>query len=257
MKKMNKYFLTALLLVSLVSGAIAQNGWNRIPAFPTSCYSSQDDFDKRIRQVRDQFAGEWDKENERIRSKYENMSEAEKQKIAAQMMSQYQGKSPQELMAMQQELLDMQARMASFAASQDSMMASYNDLEKNYRDELDKQLGPLVAESKKLPDGEGTPDWAIKKGKELNDQYNQRYAAICNTYFSGPEAVMVKWLQGYQQFLVQMELPYTRMQQKAQWQQSGLPVPETNLAELDLLKKYAEKCESVFQLRKTYTGLSM
>jgi len=127
----------------------------------------------------------------------------------------------------------------------------YNRLEGEYQAELQTRLGTIEAEYQKLPDGEGTPDWAIKKGKDLMATYNTVYEALCAKYFSAPDALFKTWLGDFRDFLVEEEVPFTQKQLKMEYAQFGLE-PDQLVANLMAVDKYLEKCAQVFNLRRSY-----
>jgi hypothetical protein len=112
-------------------------------------------------------------------------------------------------------------------------------------------LGAIEHEYQKLPDGEGTPDWAIKKGEELMAKYNAEYESLCAKYFTGADAKFKTWLKEYNKFLIEHEVPFNQKMLKSQYGQFGLSVDES-VASLMAIEKYLDKCQLVFGLRRPY-----
>ena len=171
----------------------------------------------------------------------------QKENIAAR----YQNMKPEEIIKMQNEMMEMTKLQTEFQQVSSEVENQYNQLESEFREEFGSRLGPIEAEYNKLPDGEGTPQWAIKKGEELTAKYNKEYEAICAKYFTAADAKFKVWLKDFKKFLIEKEMPYTQKMVKAQYGQMGFTLDDST-AELMAVDRYLEKLGTSYSLRKPY-----
>lgn len=244
--------IKALILLVLLTAtqAHAQDYWTRIPAFSTKPYYENDGFMDKLEAYREELATKIEAEKQKIQQKMEAMSDQEKMQMAMKASTRYQTMKPEEIMKMQQESQEILALQAQIQQQATDFENRFNDIQKAMDDELSKALGPIETEYNKLPDGEGTPAWAIEKGKQLNTQYNQKYEAICAKYITGPNALFVQWLAEYKNYLIQTNLPFQIKWIAYQNEQSGMTVTSSTAIEMDVVRSYLEKCKAVFNYRK-------
>ena len=162
-----------------------------------------------------------------------------------------QNMSADEIVKYQNEMMALTTLQAEFQQKSSEFESQYNQLENEFREEFGKKLGSIEQEYQKLPDGEGTPQWAIKKGEELMLKYNQEYESLCAKYFTSADAKFRLWLKQFNAFLIQHEVPYNDKMLKSQYGQFGLTVDES-VPSLMAIERYLEKCEAIAGLRRPY-----
>ena len=148
-------------------------------------------------------------------------------------------------------MMAMTQAQAEFQLASTEFENRFNQLEAEFRSAFGKRLGPIEQEYLKLPDGEGTPQWAIKKGEELTAAYNKEYGSICNEYFSSSDAKFKIWLKDFNKFLVEKEIPFNQKMIKTQYDQYGIAADES-VAALMAVDRYLEKCGAIAGLRRPY-----
>jgi hypothetical protein len=148
-------------------------------------------------------------------------------------------------------MMEMTNGQTAFQLASTEFEDQFNQLESDFRSEFAKTLGPIESEHRKLPDGEGTPQWAIKKGEELTIQYNKEYEGICSKYFTAPDAKFRVWLNDFSTFLHEKEVPFNQKMIKTQYAQFGITADES-VANLLAVDRYLEKCSLIFGLRRPY-----
>jgi hypothetical protein len=236
-----------LCLLTITTAACAQNYWDKIPALTTQHYSEKDDFSNKIYLLKTEIKANLEKSKQAVEEKASKMTQQEKMAIATKM----QNMSPDEIIKMQNEMMAVTTLQTEFQQKSSEFESQYNELEKEFREEFGKKLGPIEQEYQKLPDGEGTPQWAIKKGEELMLKYNKEYEAICETYFTSPNAKFRLWLKDFNAFLIQHEVPYNQKMLTSQYGQFGLSVDES-VSSLMAIERYLEKCQSIASLRRPH-----
>lgn len=238
----------AIFLLLLINRSVnAQTNWNNLPTLPGICYSEKDPF---VQQY-DVKRTEVKKELEAIRQKAEDKAMKMTDKERMEVAMRYQTMSAEEIVKMQNEMTQMNEMMVSYQQSANEIEEEFNTIESNYRSEFGTKLGKIEEEYRKLPVGEGTPDWAIKKGNELMAQYKREYELLCSKYFIGESSAFQTWLKEYKVFLQEKETPFNVMQIKMQYKQLNIE-PDINAATLMAIDKYLDKCYQVFSLRKPY-----
>ncbi|MBX7204716.1 MAG: OmpH family outer membrane protein [Bacteroidia bacterium] len=241
--------LAAFVLLA-VTQVHAQDYWTRIPAFSNKPYYENDEFMNKLEAYREEIAAKIDAEKQKIQQKMDAMSDQEKMQMAMKASTRYQTMKPEEIMKMQQESQEIMALQTQVQQQATDFENRFNEIQKAMDDELNKTLGPIEAEYNKLPDGEGTPSWAIEKGKQLYTQYNQKYEAICAKYITGTNALFVKWLLEYKTYLIQTNLPFQLKWMAYQSSQTGMAITTNAAIEMDVVKTYLEHCKTVFNYRK-------
>jgi hypothetical protein len=167
------------------------------------------------------------------------------------MATRYQNMKPDEIIKMQNEMMELAQVQNEYQQKSSEFETRFNQLEAEFRAEFGKRLGAIEQEYQKLPDGEGTPQWAIKKGDELMSSYNKEYESICDKYFIAADAKFRAWLQDFNTFLIQHEVPFNQKMLKSQYGQFGI-TPDEAIASLMAVDRYLEKCASISGLRRQY-----
>src|SRR5262249_52688904 len=98
-----------------------------------------------------------------MKAKAHSMTQEEKMKIAMQ----YQKMSPDEIVKMQKEQQELQQLMQDVGTKESDLVNKFNALTDEYNKAKKDKLDPMMAEARKLPDGEGAPAWAGEKAKQL------------------------------------------------------------------------------------------
>jgi Skp family chaperone for outer membrane proteins len=242
-----KIHLFSCLFLTLAITLNAQSHWEKIPALTTQYYSEKDEYGKNIQALRSEVKDNLDKIKKATEEKANKMTDAEKMALATR----YQKMKPDEIVKMQSEMMAITQAQAEFQQVSSEMETQFNQLESDFRSEFGKRLGPIEQEYQKLPDGEGTPQWAIKKGEELTAKYNKEYEAICDEYFSATNGKFRKWLQDFDKFLHEKEIPFNEKMIKMQYDQYGIS-HDGSAAGLMALDRYLEKCGAIAGLRRPY-----
>lgn len=237
-----------LLLIFLPTlTAKAQDYWDKIPNLTSQCYSDNDDFGKKIQLLRSEVKGKLEMSKKALEEKARKITPEAQMAMAAK----YQNMTPDQIIKMQNEMMEMTQLQTEFQQIASAMETRFNQLESDFRSEFGKRLGPIEEEYQKLPDGEGTPQWAIKKGEELMTQYNKEYESICDKYFTSPDAIFKTWLNDFNKFLLEKEVPFNQKMMKMEYGKYGL-TPDESVAGLMAVDKYLERCASISNLRKQY-----
>jgi len=239
--------LLSLLITFGAVTAKAQNYWDKIPALTSECYAEKDDFGKKIQELKSEINDRLEKSKKATEEKVSKMTQEERMAIATR----YQNMKPDEIVKHQSEMMAMTQAQTEFQQSASEIETSFNELESDFRSAFGKRLGAIESEYRKLPDGEGTPQWAIKKGEELMASYNKEYEAICQEYFTSSDAKFKNWLKDFKTFLNEKEIPFNKKMINMQYAQYGI-TPDESAAELMAIEKYLEKCATVFGLRRPY-----
>jgi hypothetical protein len=238
---------TLLLFLLISAAAKAQNYWDKIPALTSQCYGEKDDFGKKVHELRAEVKEKLEKSKKAVEEKANKMTQEERMAMAMK----YQNMKPEEIIKMQNEMMAMTQLQTEFQQRSSEFDARFSQLEADFRAEFGKKLGPIEQEYQKLPDGEGTPAWAIKKGEELTAAYNKEYESICDKYFTSSNAAFKLWLKDFNTFLQQHEVPYNQKMLQTQYGQFGL-TPDESVATLMAVDRYLEKSASIFSLRRPY-----
>jgi len=235
------------IAIFICSGAVAQDYWSIAPAFPTNCYSQEGDYNEKLGAAIKKNKTEMDAKSDALKKKNSNMSKEDQMKMATQQMNM----TPAQIKQMQEDQMNMMTMMQTMQERQTEVTNRYNELETQYRNEFATKLGPIESEMRKLPDGEGTPQWAIDKGGQLKAQYDKEYNALCAKYFTGADSPFKLWLADYKKYLLETEIPYTNKTQDMQSKQYGLAA-DNSVAVMDAVGKYLGYCKTIFGLRKPY-----
>ncbi len=227
--------------------AIAQNYWDQIPPLTSVCYSEQDPFRQTMDDLRFEIKEKMEDIKQADEEKAKNMTQEELMAVSMQ----YQNMKPEEIIKLQTEMAEMTTLQADYQEKVTAIEMRYNELESEFRNEFATRLGPIEKKAWELPDGEGTPQWAIDRSEELMAEYNQEYESICNTYFTSEDAKFRTWLTDFQKFLVEVEVPYSEKMMQMEYSQFGLN-PDLSAASLAAVERYLEKSSSISGLRRPY-----
>jgi hypothetical protein len=178
----------------------AQDPWTKVPAFPTSCYSGQDNFAKDTESALEAVSAESARQeqiNNEIEERYDNLDPAEKQT----RMQTYMMAHPQEMAKMMQANQAMGAEYQGTATAQlekgQKLQEELKDLQTRYNTALDKALGPLAEKRNALDLGSGeaaAAPGAIEENKVLIKKANAEYERVCQEWWSasGPFQAWLK-----------------------------------------------------------------
>jgi hypothetical protein len=236
-----------LLITFTVTAAKAQDYWDKIPVLTSQCYTDNDDFGKKIEHLKSEIKEKLEKSKRAAEEKASKMTNEEKMAFATK----YQNMKPDEIIKMQNEMMEMTQAQTEFQQIAMEFETRFNQLESDFRSEFGKRLGAIDQEYQKLPDGEGTPQWAVKKGEELMTTYNKEYETICDKYFTSSNAAFRTWLKDFNTFLLKHEIPFNQKMMKMEYGKFGL-TPDESVATLMAVEKYLEKCTSIYKLRRPY-----
>lgn len=236
-----------LLMTFTVLAANGQGYWDKIPALTSQCYAENDDFGKKIQDLKSEVKEKLEKSKQAAEEKANKMTNEEKMAMATR----YQNMKPDEIIKMQKEMMEMTQAQIAFQQMAAEFETRFNQLESDFRSEFGRRLGPIEGEYRKLPDGEGTPQWALKKGDELMTLYNKEYESICDKYFTSSNAEFKTWLKDFNTFLLEQEVPFNQKMMKMNYGKLGM-TPDESVAPLLAVEKYLEKCALIFKLRRPY-----
>lgn len=228
----------------------AQDYWAKVPAFSSQCYSHNDTLTEQVQVYHDEVSGLIAELQEKQEKKIQNMTETERTQMAMKASTQYQNMSPDAIRKMQEEQLLQMTLMQETEAKHTAIIDKITAAQSAYRAECVTQLEPIMAEYRKLPDGEGTPDWAITKGRALLQQYNKAYETICSKYITGANAVFKPLLEEYRLFQINTAIPNGKKRMEFQMKQFGLTPDNYDGIMLEGVKAYLEKMKEVYDLRQ-------
>ena len=157
----------------------AQDYWDKIPALTSACYADKDDFGKKIHELKSEIKDRLERSKQATEEKVSKMTAEQRMAIATR----YQNMKPEEIVKQQSEMMAMTQAQTEFQQSAAEIETSFNDLESDFRSAFGKRLGSIESEYRKLPDGEGTPQWAIKKRGGANGYVQQRVRSNLSRVF--------------------------------------------------------------------------
>jgi TolA-binding protein len=240
----------AAAFLFLTLSVFAQDYWAKVPAFSNQCYSLNDKLMEQLQVYYDEVSGRITQLQEKQERKIQNMTEAERTQMAMKASTQYQNMTPDAIRKMQEEQLLQMTLMQETEAKHTAIIDKITAAQSAYRAECVTQLEPIMAEYRKLPDGEGTPDWAITKGRALMQQYNKAYEAICSKYITGANAAFKPLLEEYRLFQINTAIPNGKKRMEFQMKQFGLTPENYDVIVLEGVKAYLEKMKEVYDLRQ-------
>lgn len=240
----------AAAFLFLTIPVFAQDYWAKVPAFSNQCYSLNDKLTEQVKVYHDEVSKRIAELHEKQEKKIQNMTEAERTQMAMKASTQYQNLSPDAIRKMQEEQLLQMTLMQETEATHTAIIDKITAAQSAYRAECVTQLETIMAECRKLPDGEGMPDWAITKGRALMQQYNTAYEAICSKYITGANAVFKPLLEEYRLFQINTAIPNGKKRMEFQMKQFGLTPDNYDGIVLEGVKAYLEKMKEVYDLRQ-------
>jgi len=271
-----------LVAASLAQAAapVAPSPWAQVPAFPTSCYSSKDDFVDKIAAAREVVAGEIDQRRQANNELYERAKEADsgddetrRARMQAMMM-----KDPQATMKMMQGIQGagnaMNAAAPADNANQQKLDRELKDLQTQYRAALANAVAPVQARIVKRfqPDGSGRQGFLANFGQgyadadfadyaALNQQWNAEHEKACAPWFqaSGP---FHAWLKRYHDHLVQDHIPSAEKLEQQGYEframMAGSPPGSIQpTAQLEAVSDYLKRAEEIFNSRPLEPRMNM
>lgn len=239
------------MFLCLAAMVQAQQVWTKVPPFPVSPFSNADSFLMKVQAYADELSRNIQAETRKMQDKVEKMSDQEKMQLAMKVSTQYQNMKPEDIIRFQQQTQEITDSNAIIQQLETDFDNRFNQLKSEMEAAMKKDLDPIMEEYHKLPDGEGTPDWAIAKGKQLSKEFDKKYSAICATYITGPDAKFKTWLTEYKTYLMQVNLPFMVKWYAYQSSQSGMGMSADNkMVEMEVVKKYLERCKTVFGYRR-------
>ncbi len=242
--------VVAAAFLFLTIPVFAQDHWAKVPVFTNQCYSLNDKLSEQVQVYDNEVTERIAQLREKQEKKIQNMTEAERMQMAMKASTQYQNMTPDAIRKMQEEQLLQMTLMQETEAKSTAIADKITAAQSAYRAECVTQLEPIMAEYRKLPDGEGTPDWAIAKGRVLMQQYNKAYEAICSKYITGANAVFKPLLEEYKQFQINTAIPNGKKMMEFQMKQYGLAPDNYDGIVLEGVKAYLEKMKEVYDLRQ-------
>jgi hypothetical protein len=207
----------------------ASDPWARVPALPTACYSTQD---------------QWSDSNYAAIESVQEMRSAQEEKNTAldQQVSSAMSENPMAMaQAMQQAMLDdpanAQAMMEKMVQTgqqaqtevpaqqekEKQLEAESKDLLKRYEAALDKSMGPALAHwnsvqkrmgwetGSEFPFGPDPswPEWAWKEWSAIQKERDAGYVATCAQWWSANGA-FAAYMKRYKDYLVRERIPYEK-----------------------------------------------
>ncbi len=260
--------LAVLVATAAVAAPAAPDPWATVPALPTGCYSSLDDFAEKIAAAGDAISMERDRQdkvNSELTSRLSALGPAEMQtRMQTFMMS-----NPQEAMKLMQQ---NQALGDTFAddqlkaeANRQKLTAELEGLQARYKTALEAARAPIDARFKEL-DTRAQKDlvvsgeswvyapWAVKEHNALVAQWNASSEKVCADWWtaSGP---FHGWLRRYREHLTQDVIPSREQAENlgAGFMVHLLDTPDASFrstATLSAVREYIDQAAQVFAERE-------
>jgi hypothetical protein len=266
-------FCLALVFAGLAQAAapVAQSPWARVPAFPTGCYSSRDDFAAKIAASRESVTGEIEEKkqsNDELKERARDADTGDDATRAARIQAMLM-KDPQAAMKMMQQ---NQAAGTTFQtaapednANQQKLDRELKDLLAQYNVALKKAVALVDAKFIKrfAPNGDasqwqeflspGSPardyaDWAV-----LNKEWNAEEEKACIPWWqaTGP---FHAWLKRYRDHLVQDHIPWVEQGEQAGAGFMAMMADSSagsyqSTAKLEAVSDYMKRAEEIFNSR--------
>ena len=201
--------------------------WAKVPAAPTACYTSQDQYQDHNSAAVVAVQTEHYAANERNTALRQKLSEAQAanpmamaQAMQQAMMNDPQGaqkymeRIAQQGQATQTEVPAAMARESQIEAEEKSVIAQYQAALATANGPADARWTALkkkmgIAMDSPGPGESGVPDWAWQEWGVILRERDQAYQANCATWFS-PTGPLQSYLKRYKQFLVQERMPYEK-----------------------------------------------
>lgn len=238
-----------VVAAQLAVGATPTDPWATVPAFPTGCYSGQDDFAQRIDAAMQTLSADIERQkesNSKVSDAVANLDPMEKQR----RMQTYLMAHPQDAMKI------MQAPQGAGVATEDLARASeldtqLRDLFARYDAALRDAWAPMQAKLATLNDGEGATQRDYDEAAAAHQQSNAAYERLCGSWWkTGP---LRDWLGAYKAYLVE-QIPKQQALDdagNAMWVMFGVSTAGyRSTAAPDAVLKYMKRAEEVFGKRE-------
>jgi hypothetical protein len=205
--------------------------WARVPALPTACYSSQDQWSEQNAAALDavqQAHYEQDEINNGIKQAASDTNEEDPMAVVARMQQAMLDDPANALKNMQEKVQKAeraQAESPALQAREQQIEAESKTLMTQYGAALERAEGPgnarLAALRKKykvsdegvflwLRDGAtGEPAWVRPEAHAILRQWNEAYAATCPAWW-GANGHFHAYMKRYKDFLIQERIPFEK-----------------------------------------------
>ena len=225
----------ALLIFSSAPGAQPATGpWAKVPATPTTCYSSQDHYLEQNSAALDAVNNDHYRANDKnseIKQKFTDAQAADPMAMGRAMQEammadpqnaqKYMERMMQQGQAAQIEAPAALEREAQIEAEEKTVMKQYQAAlatahgSANARwTALKKKMGiPMDSPG---PGELGVPDWAWKEWGVILRERDRAYQATCATWFA-PAGPLQSYLKRYKDFLVLERIPYEKKNVDEPW----------------------------------------
>ena len=218
---------TSALAATPAAPAAAASPWSKVPAPPTACYQSQDQYLQQNSAALDVVNNEMyavSARNDEIKEKFDHIQETDPMAMARAMQEammadpqnaqKYMQQMVQKGQAYQTEAPAALEREAQIEAEEKSVMKQYQAAlvtasgAANARwTALKKKMG--IAMDSPGPGESGVPDWAWAEWEVILRERDHAYQATCATWFA-PTGQLQAYLKRYKTFLVQERIPYEK-----------------------------------------------
>jgi hypothetical protein len=206
--------------------AAAANPWTRVPALPTACYSSQDDWYDRNEAARAAVQEDHSRQNDINGEIQQRTTRALNENPMAMMQAMQQAmvNDPQGAQKFM-ERMTQQGQQAAADVTETSEKTTQLEAEgktvlKQYEAALAKALGPATARWEALkkkrgysgdygPSETGEPDWVYDEWYAILHERDRAYAANCATWWAATGPIHA-YMKKYKDFLVQEFIPYNK-----------------------------------------------
>lgn len=205
--------------------------WAQVPALPTACYSTQDQWSEQNATAFDavqQAHNEQDEINNGIKQAASDKNEEDLMAVVARMQQAMMDDPANALKNMQeknQKAERAQAEAPALLAREQQIEAESKTLMKQYGAALERAKGPgnarLAALTKRyeVPESAGTmwlrygdpgePAWVRPEAHAILRQWNEAYAATCPAWW-GANGHFHAYMKRYKDFLVQERIPFEK-----------------------------------------------
>jgi hypothetical protein len=218
---------TSALAATPAAPAAAANPWSKVPAPPTACYQSQDQYLQQNSAALDVVNNEMSEviaRNDEIKEKFDHIQETDPMAMARAMQEAMMADPQNAQKYMQQAVQkgqDFQTEAPAALEREAQIEAEEKSVVKQYQAALATAYGPANARwtalKKKMgipmdspgPGEMGVPDWAWAEWGVILRERDQAYQATCATWFS-PTGPLQAYLKRYKTFLVQERIPYEK-----------------------------------------------
>ena len=232
--------LLAAAITSFVCATAAQaqpaatGPWARVPAAPTACYTSQDNYFEQNNAAADTVQNEHYKVNDKnaeIRQAFKDAQEADPMAMVRAMQEAMMA-DPQNAQKYMERIVkqgeDAQVAIPAAMDREAQIEAEEKTVIKQYEAALLAANGPANARWTALkkkyglpadapgPGESGVPDWVWEEWGVILRQWDQAYQANCATWFA-PAGPLQSYLKRYKTFLISERIPYEKKNYDEPW----------------------------------------